>query len=199
MAKDHNSVFPFPFNPYPIQTQFMQELYGGLGDSKICIFESPTGTVSIQSHKLPISHTGQGKSLSIICGAMKWLRDHETDEIQQGDGKPNQEQASPPHTKDAKNTQCEDGSYSSDIEDLSSLEASMPPWLRDSHLKLERSKEKERQDKRKEVLSNQRARLKRLRDEEIENGRPKKKARCMVWKLFSSETNIPARTWMHKQ
>jgi hypothetical protein len=37
--------FPFPFQPYPIQIQFMTELYKGIDESKICIFESPTGTV----------------------------------------------------------------------------------------------------------------------------------------------------------
>ncbi|KAG8194708.1 hypothetical protein JTE90_028022 [Oedothorax gibbosus] len=38
----------------------MQNLYSVLEDGKIGIFESPTGT---------------GKSLSIICGAVKWLKD----------------------------------------------------------------------------------------------------------------------------
>ncbi|KAJ2159364.1 ATP-dependent DNA helicase chl1 [Coemansia sp. RSA 552] len=51
--------FSFPMTPYPIQLEFMQRLFetcerGGLG-----VFESPTGT---------------GKSLSIICGALTWLR-----------------------------------------------------------------------------------------------------------------------------
>ncbi|KAL0968343.1 hypothetical protein UPYG_G00265650 [Umbra pygmaea] len=54
--------FPFPYQPYPIQEQFMQALYGALEHGKIGIFESPTGT---------------GKSLSLICGALSWLRDHE--------------------------------------------------------------------------------------------------------------------------
>ncbi|XP_077984674.1 ATP-dependent DNA helicase DDX11-like [Glandiceps talaboti] len=54
--------FPFPFQPYDIQQQFMTELYKTLEQGKIGIFESPTGT---------------GKSLSLICGALTWLRDHE--------------------------------------------------------------------------------------------------------------------------
>lgn len=54
--------FPFPFPPYPIQTQFMKELYKCFENSKLGIFESPTGT---------------GKSMSIICGALKWLLDYE--------------------------------------------------------------------------------------------------------------------------
>ncbi|CAL8319641.1 unnamed protein product [Gadus morhua 'NCC'] len=54
--------FPFPYQPYPIQEQFMKALYGALEDSKVGIFESPTGT---------------GKSLSLICGALTWLKDFE--------------------------------------------------------------------------------------------------------------------------
>ncbi|CAL8376134.1 unnamed protein product [Arctogadus glacialis] len=54
--------FPFPYQPYPIQEQFMRALYGALEDSKVGIFESPTGT---------------GKSLSLICGALTWLKDFE--------------------------------------------------------------------------------------------------------------------------
>uniref|UniRef100_A0A8C7RSC7 ATP-dependent DNA helicase DDX11 n=1 Tax=Oncorhynchus mykiss TaxID=8022 RepID=A0A8C7RSC7_ONCMY len=69
--------FPFPYQPYPIQEQFMQALYGALEHGKVGIFESPTGT---------------GKSLSLICGALSWLRDHEekrrqeADRLLQGDG-----------------------------------------------------------------------------------------------------------------
>nr|KAF6373419.1 DEAD/H-box helicase 11 [Pipistrellus kuhlii] len=54
--------FPFPFTPYSIQKDFMAVLYQVLEDGKIGIFESPTGT---------------GKSLSLICGALSWLRDFE--------------------------------------------------------------------------------------------------------------------------
>uniref|UniRef100_A0A4X1UHK0 DEAD/H-box helicase 11 n=1 Tax=Sus scrofa TaxID=9823 RepID=A0A4X1UHK0_PIG len=54
--------FPFPFTPYPIQKDFMAALYQVLEAGKIGIFESPTGT---------------GKSLSLICGALSWLRDFE--------------------------------------------------------------------------------------------------------------------------
>ncbi|KAJ8733182.1 hypothetical protein PYW08_001480 [Mythimna loreyi] len=52
--------FPFPFKPYEIQEKFMRELYSTLEEQKLGIFESPTGT---------------GKSLSICCGALKWLQD----------------------------------------------------------------------------------------------------------------------------
>lgn len=37
--------FPFPYQPYDIQEQFMQALYGVLQQGKVGIFESPTGTV----------------------------------------------------------------------------------------------------------------------------------------------------------
>ncbi len=37
--------FPFPYQPYNIQEQFMQALYSTLDQGKIGIFESPTGTV----------------------------------------------------------------------------------------------------------------------------------------------------------
>ncbi|CEI91718.1 hypothetical protein RMCBS344292_06000 [Rhizopus microsporus] len=54
--------FGFPFEPYSIQKDFMTSLYRTLSQDKIGIFESPTGT---------------GKSLSLICGSLKWLQDHE--------------------------------------------------------------------------------------------------------------------------
>jgi chromosome transmission fidelity protein 1 len=51
--------FSFPFEPYDIQLQLMQALYRCIDDGNIGIFESPTGT---------------GKSLSIICASLTWLR-----------------------------------------------------------------------------------------------------------------------------
>ncbi|XP_013190361.1 ATP-dependent DNA helicase DDX11 [Amyelois transitella] len=53
--------FSFPFPPYPIQEKFMRELYFTIDHAKLGIFESPTGT---------------GKSLSICCGALQWLKDN---------------------------------------------------------------------------------------------------------------------------
>ena len=38
--------FPFPFQPYSIQNEFMQQIYQTLEKGDIGIFESPTGTVS---------------------------------------------------------------------------------------------------------------------------------------------------------
>lgn len=54
--------FPFPFPPYKIQADFMKSLYDCLENGNLGIFESPTGT---------------GKTLSIICGALKWLIDNQ--------------------------------------------------------------------------------------------------------------------------
>ncbi|XP_029378350.1 ATP-dependent DNA helicase DDX11 isoform X2 [Echeneis naucrates] len=60
--EDGRSQFPFPYQPYSIQEQFMAALYKTLDQGKVGIFESPTGT---------------GKSLSLICGALSWLGDYE--------------------------------------------------------------------------------------------------------------------------
>ena len=41
------SKFPFPFEPYDIQVEFMRNLYTALEGGKLGIFESPTGTVRV--------------------------------------------------------------------------------------------------------------------------------------------------------
>lgn len=53
--------FEFPFTPYGIQQEFMENLYKVIESRQIGIFESPTGT---------------GKSLSLTCGSIKWLLDN---------------------------------------------------------------------------------------------------------------------------
>ncbi|KAJ1971307.1 ATP-dependent DNA helicase chl1 [Dimargaris xerosporica] len=53
--------FRFPFSPYPIQDDFMRHLYEAIEARKVGIFESPTGT---------------GKTLSLLCGTLRWLDDH---------------------------------------------------------------------------------------------------------------------------
>ncbi|KAL2751858.1 hypothetical protein ACRALDRAFT_1078306 [Sodiomyces alcalophilus JCM 7366] len=57
--------FHHPYTPYDVQTQFMTTAYDVLetGQGQIGILESPTGT---------------GKSLSLICAALTWLRNHKS-------------------------------------------------------------------------------------------------------------------------
>ncbi|KAK9561428.1 ATP-dependent DNA helicase chl1 [Aspergillus fumigatus] len=59
--------FNHPYSPYDIQLQFMRALYTCLEEGKVAVFESPTGT---------------GKSLSLICGSMTWLREHKRKALQ---------------------------------------------------------------------------------------------------------------------
>jgi chromosome transmission fidelity protein 1 len=56
-----SSVFCHPYQPYDIQLLFMSHLYQCIENGNVGIFESPTGT---------------GKSLSLICSSLTWLRDH---------------------------------------------------------------------------------------------------------------------------
>ncbi|KAJ9144707.1 ATP-dependent RNA helicase chl1 [Pleurostoma richardsiae] len=55
--------FHHPYTPYGVQLQFMRAVYDVLsqGDGHVGILESPTGT---------------GKSLSLICASLTWLRNH---------------------------------------------------------------------------------------------------------------------------
>lgn len=59
--KPSDSTFHHPYEPYDIQLGFMSSLYDCIQQGHVGIFESPTGT---------------GKSLSLICGSLTWLRDH---------------------------------------------------------------------------------------------------------------------------
>ncbi|KAF2807702.1 ATP-dependent RNA helicase-like protein chl1 [Mytilinidion resinicola] len=61
--------FHHPYQPYEIQNEFMNALYDCIESGKVGIFESPTGT---------------GKSLSLICGSLTWLRDHKRKTFQEG-------------------------------------------------------------------------------------------------------------------
>ncbi|KAI0216253.1 ATP-dependent DNA helicase chl1 [Massospora cicadina] len=55
--------FKFPYaEPYPGQLSLMRKLFEVIEEGKIGIFESPTGT---------------GKSLSLLCGGLAWLRQND--------------------------------------------------------------------------------------------------------------------------
>ncbi|EON69697.1 hypothetical protein W97_08957 [Coniosporium apollinis CBS 100218] len=83
--------FHHPYQPYDIQKRFMSALYDCIEEGKVGIFESPTGTVRLFSrftypHFKERGPSGsqpngqahiQGKSLSLICGSLTWLRDHQ--------------------------------------------------------------------------------------------------------------------------
>lgn len=82
------SEFPFP-SPYDIQQQLMTRIVQTIQRGQVGVFESPTGT---------------GKSISIICSALAWLkrapkdRDEERnddDDVDDDDGKGNESPARP--------------------------------------------------------------------------------------------------------
>ncbi|KZL70363.1 DNA repair helicase [Colletotrichum tofieldiae] len=59
--------FHHPYTPYDVQNEFMKAAYSVLqrGDGQVGILESPTGT---------------GKSLSLICASLTWLRNQRVEE-----------------------------------------------------------------------------------------------------------------------
>ncbi|KAH3682974.1 hypothetical protein WICPIJ_006061 [Wickerhamomyces pijperi] len=66
MSDPLSRKYHHPYEPYPIQLEFMNALNELLTNDqyKIGLFESPTGT---------------GKTLSLICSSMSWLRNVETE------------------------------------------------------------------------------------------------------------------------
>lgn len=99
--------FHHPYVPYPIQLEFMEELYTAIEDGCVAILESPTGRHQVHSASFNLSnevsvtrngkhstfHSGEpmltpkrlvkGKSLSLICGALTWLRDHRAKDLEE--------------------------------------------------------------------------------------------------------------------
>ncbi|KAF5251641.1 hypothetical protein FANTH_3251 [Fusarium anthophilum] len=61
--------FHHPYTPYDVQEQFMKAVYNVLetGNGQVGILESPTGT---------------GKSLSLICASLTWLRNHKSHQFE---------------------------------------------------------------------------------------------------------------------
>jgi chromosome transmission fidelity protein 1 len=53
--------FQFPFEPYAVQVELMNSVYSALNEGQVGIFESPTGT---------------GKSMSLICASLRWLKEN---------------------------------------------------------------------------------------------------------------------------
>lgn len=71
--------FNHPYTPYDVQQQFMRVVYDVLekGEGQIGILESPTGTVRPRVlETTAAANRPQGKSLSLICAALTWLRNH---------------------------------------------------------------------------------------------------------------------------
>lgn len=69
MDVDKVRDFHHPYEPYDVQRDFMTAVYDCLEKGNVGILESPTGT---------------GKSLSLICGSLTWLRDYKRRTFEEG-------------------------------------------------------------------------------------------------------------------
>ncbi|KAK3829017.1 MAG: helicase C-terminal domain-containing protein [Benniella sp.] len=132
------SAFPYP-TPYPIQTEFMQQLFECIDRRKVGIFESPTGT---------------GKSLSMICGAVSWLMEHERAE--QDRAKRDQEE----ETREKTAHPC--SSSSSTIRQKGSSN-DLPDWVLEHRAVSDAANEREEREARRKELE---ARVQKIRDRE---------------------------------
>ncbi len=60
----------FPFKPYECQTEYMRKVILALENSQNALLESPTGT---------------GKTLSLLCATLAWLKNEREREFLGGD------------------------------------------------------------------------------------------------------------------
>ncbi|KAK3314292.1 helicase C-terminal domain-containing protein [Apodospora peruviana] len=117
-----NLDFHHPFTPYDVQLRFMRAVYDVLevGNGQVGILESPTGT---------------GKSLSLICGALTWLRNHKR------------------------------GRYESTFEAIAEGMAGEPEWMIETALRRKREELTRRWEEREAVLAKIRAREREREDD----------------------------------
>jgi hypothetical protein len=132
-------AFPYP-TPYAIQTDFMQNLFECIDRRKVGIFESPTGT---------------GKSLSMICGAVSWLMEHERAEQEQM--KQDQDEKTQGTTETSSGSNLSNNTSAKDQKD------DMPDWVLQYHAVSSAVKEKQERETRRKELE---ARVQKIRDRE---------------------------------
>lgn len=104
---NNNTIdFNFPVAPYDVQLQLMHALYKAIDDRSVGLFESPTGT---------------GKTLSIICATLTWLRRNRVSTLSSSlsSSLPSTNNGSSPGTVDTKGDG--DGKCDNDDDD--------PPWV----------------------------------------------------------------------
>ncbi len=105
---------PFPFQPYPAQQALMQQLYRTLETGHVGLFESPTGT---------------GKSLSLICASLHWLKERQR--------KDDAGEADPLLVAEGNSSTTTDAS-------ASKAKSAEPDWLRDYGKEKERAAAEEK-------------------------------------------------------
>jgi hypothetical protein len=152
------SEFSFPYKPYPIQNDFMRELYLTLENYKVGIFESPTGT---------------GKSLSIICSALQWLRDNERKPRELAKTVQEQRQQPQPQAFTA---------------------SGLTDWITEYKKKYEEEQRIMKEKEQMERIERQRKYLKRVRDNEIEYSSKVQKLVRFIKCSFVSFAFLPLRS-----
>ncbi|KAH9575812.1 hypothetical protein CY35_01G130700 [Sphagnum magellanicum] len=110
----------FPFKPYGIQTRFMTAVYRALQQGGVAIVESPTGT---------------GKTLSLICSALKWLEDEHALRLV---GRPKAE--------------LQSSSLSNGVDED-------PDWMRDFEVNKEEQRRREKEERKQQLKKLQKSNL----------------------------------------